>query len=489
MHNKIIFGMADSTLKKKTTVSLFWSFVDKFGQQILNFASMLILMNIVATEAYGMIGSLSVFVAFSSILIDSGFGRTLLNKKELTESDYSTVFYFNISLSVVLYLVFFFTAPLLANIFHTPVIANIVRVLFLSLICNAFGLIHQTIITKKANFKGLTKINMLALFIANVVAVVMAIAGYGVWALVAQVLLYAFCRSLFLWFYSKWRPTERFSKSSLRTFFAFSNKLLATSAISTTINNIYPTLIAVFYPMSQVAYFNQAKKYQDIPFLTLSNTFRQVAMLILSEINEQTERLRRVVSKIIKSIAFLSFPIGFAMIVVAEPVFYLFFKEKWLDSVPFFQVLTFAGMLSPFIFIFNELFIAKENPRYFLGIEIVKGIILILLIVLLFPHGVMALAVSWIIYVVITLIISVVLSGKLIRYNLIDLLKDIAPYMLTAVFCAAISYFISQKIENNLLYIITNLIAIAVLYIFACKLMKLEMLKEIENWFAKRKNR
>ncbi|HBU46371.1 MAG TPA: flippase, partial [Porphyromonadaceae bacterium] len=121
-------------------------------------------------------------------------------------------------------------------------------------------------------------------------------------------LLYAFFRSLFLWVYSPWRPIARFSRKSLGTFFAFSNKLLSASVISTTVNNIYPSLIAAFYPMSQVAYFNQAKKYQDIPFLTLANTFRTVAMLILSEINEQTERLKRVVSKIIKSIAFLSFP-------------------------------------------------------------------------------------------------------------------------------------------------------------------------------------
>ena len=481
--------MADSALKKKTTVSLFWSFIDKFGQQILNFASMLILMNIVATEAYGIIGALTIFIAFSSILIDSGFGRSLINRKELSPTDYSTVFYFNISLSIVLYLIFFFTAPLLADFFRTPTMISVIRVLFLSLVFNAFGLIHQTILTKKADFKGLTKINMSALFIAAVVAIVLAIFGYGVWALVAQSVVYAFFRTIFLWIYSSWKPIIEFSRESLKDFFGFSNKLLATSAITVTINNIYPTLIAAFYPMNQVAFFNQAKKYQDIPFLTLSNTFRQVAMLILSEINEQTERLKRVVSKIIKSIAFLSFPIGFAMIVVAEPVFYLFFKEKWLASVPFFQVLTFAGMLSPFIFIFNELFIAKENPRYFLGIEIVKGAILILLIVLLFPHGVMALAVSWIIYMVITLIISVVLSKKLIRYNLIDLLKDILPYLIMALLSATISYFITQKIENNLLYTVTNLLAIAVLYVFSCKLMRLEMLKEIEDWFAKRKNR
>lgn len=481
--------MADSQLKKKTTVSLFWSFLDKFGQQTLNFLSMLVLMNIVATEAYGIIGALAIFIAFSTILIDSGFGRALINRKNLSPTDYSTVFYFNISLSVTLYLIFFFTAPFLADVFRTPIMVSVIRVQFLSLVFNAFGLIHQTILTKKADFKGLTKINMSALLIAAVVAVVLAVMGYGVWALVAQSVLYAFFRTVFLWLYSSWRPIVEFSRESLKDFFGFSNKLLFSSVISTTINNIYPTLIAVFYPMNQVAYFNQAKKYQDIPFLTLSNTFRQVAMLILSEINEQTQRLHRVVSKIMKSIAFLSFPIGFAMIVVAEPLFYLFFKEKWLASVPFFQVLTFAGVLSPFLFIFNELFIAKENPRYFLGLEIVKGVVLILLIVALFPHGVMALAVSWIIYTVITLTISVTLSGKLIGYNLGHFLKDIVPYLLISAICAVLSYFITMNIGSNLLYILANIAIIGISYIALCKLFNLEMLKEIENWFAKRKKR
>jgi len=482
-----ITGMADSALKKKTTVSLFWSFLDKFGQQILNFASMLILMNIVATEDYGLIGSLAVFVAFSSILIDSGFGRALLNRKNLHESDYCTVFYFNISLSFVLYTLFFLSAPILGNIFNAPAITSVVRVLFLSLIFNAFGLIHQTILTKKADFKGLTKVNTLALFISDVTAIVMAIAGYGVWALVAQTLLYAFFRTVFLWLYSSWRPVAPFSRKSLKTFFAFSNKLLSASVISTTVNNIYPSLIAAFYPMNQVAYFNQAKKYQDIPFLTLTNTFRSVAMLILSEINEQQERLKRVVSKIIKSIAFLSFPIGFAMIVIAEPTFHLFFKEKWLSAVPYFQILTFAGMLSPFIYIFQELFIARENAKFFLGIEVVKGVILILLILFLFPHGITALAVSWIIYTIISLLISVVLTGKLIRYTLFHLMKDIVPYLLLAIISVALSLFFTLKIENDILIILLTLAVTGTSYLSLCRLLKLEMLKEIENWFKKRK--
>ncbi len=480
--------MAHSELKTKTVSSLFWSFFDKFGQQILNFASMLILMNIVSTDDYGLIGSLAVFIAFSSILIDSGFGRALLNRKNLTESDYSTVFYFNISLGIALYLLFFFTAPALGTLFHAPAIVGVARILFLSLILNAFGLIHQTLLIKKADFKGVTKVNMAALFLADVIAVLMAVFGCGVWALVAQIVLYALFRTVFIWIYSPWRPKTGFSRVSLSAFFAFSHKLLFSGMISTTVNNIYPSLIAAFYPMSQVAFFNQAKKYQDIPFLTLSNTFRSVAMLILSEINEQTERLKRVMSKTMKSIAFVSFPIGFMMIAVAEPMFFLLFREKWLPAVPYFQILTFAGMISPFIFIFNELFIAKESSRYFLGLEIVKGILLIALIAVMFPHGIKALAVSWIIYMAVTLLISAVLSGKLIRYSLVDLLKDIAPYLLLSAVCAGISFLVVGKIENNILYIALFLTLTAVLYIFSCKLLKLEMLKEIENWFhSKRK--
>ena len=479
--------MAESTLKHKTTVSLFWSFTDKFGQQLLNFLSMLIMMNILATEDYGLIGSLAVFIAFSSILVDSGFGRALINRRNLVASDYSTVFYFNISLSILLYLTFFFAAPLLGDLFHTQAIIMVIRVMFLSVIFNAFGLIHQTILIKNADFKGLTKVNMLSLLIADLVALLMAIAGKGVWALVAQTLVYAFCRSALLVRYTSWFPNAGFRLTSLKTFFAFSHKLLLTSAISTTINNIYPSLIAAFYPMSQVAFFNQAKKYQDIPFLTIGNTFKSVSMLILPEINGESVRLKRVISKIIKSVAFLSFPAGCAMIAIAEPTFYLFFKEKWLPAVPYFQILTIAGMLSPFVHIFNELFITKENANYFLGIEVIKGVLLILLIVLLFPHGIIALALSWIIYMFITLLISLFFSRRLIHYRPVDFLKDTLPYLLTAVASAALSSFLTQQIENNLLYILLNLSIISLLYLALCKLMRLEMLKEIEQWFRKRK--
>src|SRR5690554_249130 len=479
--------MTEPSLKNKTILSLFWSFIDKFGQQILNFLSMLILMNIVAAEDYGKIGSLAVFIAFSSILIDSGFGRALLNRQNLTNKDYSTVFIFNVLFSLLLYSLLFISAPFLGKVFHSSEVTPIARIVFISIILNGLGLIQQTILTKKADFKGLSKINITSLLIANIIAVVLALYGFGVWALVAQILLYALFRTIFLWVYSTWRPTFYFSVNSLKSFFAFSSKLLLTNTISTVGNNIYPSLIALFYPMNQVAYFNQAKKYQEIPFLTISNTFRSVAMLVLSEINSESERMKRVVSKMMKSIAFIAFPLGFIMILLAESLFFLFFKDKWLSAVPFFQALTLAGMMSPFVYIFNELFIAKERSTYFLGVELLKALLLIVLIVILLPKGLLALAASWVLYILATLLISVTLSSKLVNYNLLNFIKDTVPYMLIALICSLISYFITKNISTPILYVTINTLIILSLYIITCKLLKLEMIKEIEEWLTKQK--
>lgn len=202
--------MAESTLKHTTTVSLFWSFTDKFGQQLINLGTSIVLMRILDPSEYGLIGALALFIAFSSLLIDSGFTRSLLNRKGISPAEYSTVFYFNMGFSILLYLILFAMAPLLAGMFHEPRIAPVSRILFLSLILNAGGIIQQTVLIKRADFRGITKVNLAALLIAATVAVIMALNGFGVWTLVVQALLFAFFRSLFLWLYSRWIPL-RFS--------------------------------------------------------------------------------------------------------------------------------------------------------------------------------------------------------------------------------------------------------------------------------------
>jgi len=268
-----------------------------------------------------------------------------------------------------------------------------------------------------------------------------------------------------------------------------SNKLLLAGLINAIFNNIYPAIIAFFYPnsMRQVGYFTQASKYQDIPFGMLSNTFRSVSMLILPLINTDTERLNRVVSKIMKTLAFLSFPIGFYMIIAAEPAFHLLFGNKWNEAIPYFKVLTIAGMFSPFTFILNELYIARERADFFLGLEIVKRLFLVLFIFLLFRFGIMGLAFSWVAYMLFTVIISLLLSGRLIKYNLIDFMKDILPYLLISLASTALAYLATSYISNNLAFLLIGILIIGASYWYICKLLKLEMTKEVTNYLSSKK--
>lgn len=483
--------MTESSLKHKTTVSLFWSFTDKFGQQVINLLSGIILMRIIEPSEYGLIGALTVIIAFSNLLIDSGFTRSLLNRKNISAAEYSTVFYFNIGLSVLLYLILFTLAPFIANIFHEPQIEPIARILFLSLILNGFAVIQQTLLIKRADFKGITRVNIVSLIISATVAVVMALNGHGVWALVVQTTVYAFFRSLLLWLYSKWKPVRIFSIKLLSSFAGLSNKLLLTSLINAFFNNIYPSIIAFFYPnsMNQVGFYSQASKYQSIPFSIMSDSFRSVSMLILSEINEQTERLKRVVSKMMKSLAFLVFPIGIWMIFAAEPTFEFLFKEKWLPAVPYYKVLCLAGMVSPFAYILNELFISREKVTYFLGVEIVRRIILVLLIALFFREGIMGLAASWVIYTYITLIISLYLSKRLIKYSILLFLKDVLPYAIIAIISGTAVYFMTLNIESNLIFLLISITATGIIYLLLCRLFNQEMIHEILTWLIQKKEK
>ena len=481
--------MSDTTLKKRTITALFWSFLDKFGQKVIFLISSVFLMRLLDTSDYGIMGSLLIFIAFSSLLIDSGFGRALLNRKEIGALEYSTVFYFNLAISLLLYVALFISAPLIAQLFNEPLLIPVSRVLFLSLIFNGFSLIQMIIFIKASDFKTQTKANTAALIISTSIALIMAWRGYGVWSLVAQNVIYAFFRSILFWLYSTWRPKKLFSFAKLKVFFAFSNKLLASGAIGAIFNNIYPSIIAMFYPMQQVGYYTQAYKYQDTPFAVLSDTFRSVSMLILSEINNQTERLRRVVAKLIKSIAFLSFPIAFILILIAEPLFATLFGEKWLPSVPYFQILCIGGAVSPFTFILNELFIAKERADFFLSVEIIKRIILVALIIGFFKQGITGLAVSWVIYMYITLIISLFLSKKLIAYSFWSFLKDVSPYIGVSLLAVFAAYFIASKISNNISSMLASMVMMGATYLALCRIFNLEMTVEIKQYISSKRQR
>jgi len=331
----------EKTLKEKTTSALIWSFIDKFGQQIIYFVTGIILARTLSPNDYGLVGELSLFIALSTIFISSGYARALLNSPEFSQIEYNTVFYYNVASALVLYFILFLCAPLISLFFNQPSLTLISRILFLSLIFNAFVGVQNVYLTKTMNLKSFTRANIFALFAASTFAVIAALNGMGLWALVIQTLLNSFFTMIFYWHYSAWRPTRLLDIKILKRFLPFSSMILLTNLITTIFNNIYSILIGRIYNPTQLGYYTQANKYQDIPTGLITNTFRTILAPLLSNVNDDDDRFKRIVSKLIRTMSLFIFPILFGMILIAKPFFIVLITEKWLASVPIFQILCF----------------------------------------------------------------------------------------------------------------------------------------------------
>lgn len=466
-------------LKEKTTKGLFWNFIDKFGQQIFNIVSGIILARILSPDDYGLTGSLAVFIALSNVLIDSGFGRALINKKGVTAQEYSTVFYFNVAVGVIIYLVLFVLAPYIAAFYKDERILDVTRIYFIVIIINSFSVIQNTLLAREFRFREATYYSLTAIMISAVAAIVMAVYGYGVWAIVAQAVLLSFIRTVLLWVFSSWRPIFYFKFSILKTFLSFSSKLLSAGMLNAFFNNIYTMIIGYFYNLHHLGIFTQANKYQEIPPNIIGNTFRTVAISVFAEVNDDEVRMRGALEKNMKFIAFSIFPLMLLLILIAQPLFLVLFKEKWLPSVPYFQILCIGGMFAPFISVINELFIAKGRSNIFLGIEFLRKILLILLIVILFSFGITGLSWSWSIYSFVTLLISVYFLKNTIKYSFGNFVKDVSPYLLTSLASGAIIYFVPTFLDNPYLIIRVSGGVFSIVYISLCSLFKLYTLNEV----------
>ncbi|WP_256204168.1 lipopolysaccharide biosynthesis protein [Planococcus faecalis] len=329
----------ENSLKKKTISGLLWSFGDLMGNQGIQFIIQIILARILMPEDFGIIGMILVFVASSNSLVDSGFTQALIRDQKANQTDYSTVFYFNLGVSIVIYAALFFSAPLISGFFEVSQLTSIIKVLALGVIINAFSIIPRAMFTKEVNFKVQAKVNMAASILSGVVAVAMAMTGYGVWSLVIRMLLMNLIQALLLVFSRKWLPSLTFSMTSFRRLFGFGWKLLVSGLIDTAYNNVYYMIIGKQYSAGALGYYTNAAKFSDVATQSLTATIQRVTYPVLSGIQDQEERLKQSFKKIIKLSGFLIFPLMVGVAAVAEPLILLIFGAKWIDMVPYFQLL------------------------------------------------------------------------------------------------------------------------------------------------------
>jgi len=451
-----------STLKQQTVRGVFWSFLEKFGSRVILLITQIILARLLTPEDFGLIGMLIIFIAISQVFIDSGFGNALIQKKDAKQIDFSTIFYFNVLVGIVLYTILFFLAPLIANFFAQTKLVILTRVIGLQLVFNSLGLIQFVKYKKELDFRSITVAVISSNIMASILGITLAFSGFGVWALAIQMVSIYFFRTLMFWILSSWRPTLEFSYTSFKGLFNFGYKLLLSGLLDQIFQNIYLIIIGKLFTTKDLGYYTQAKIFQEVPVTTLAGIVGSVTFPAFSKIQDDNEKLLLVLSKTLKLLVFVNFPLMLGLAVIAQPLFLYVLGEKWLPSVPYFQLLAIAGMLYTLHTTNLSILQVKGRTDIFLKLEIIKKIIIVIAIFIGINWGILGLVIGRVVTSFIAYFINAYYSGKLINYSVSNQLRDIWPAMLTSIVMAVIMIlagYWSQSVLSFIFQIVTGIIA------------------------------
>jgi len=365
------------SLKNKTVKGVAWSAVEKFSGHGIQFLVTLIIARVLSPKDFGLVGMLSVFIAISKALVDGGFSSALIRKQDRTEADNCTAFFFNITISVVLYVFLFAIAPKVADFYNEPQLKVLMQVLCLIIIINSFGAVQRALYTATFNFKTQAKASVIASLLSGFVGILMAYKGFGVWSLVGQQLLNSFfCVTLF-WLYSSWRPHLYFSMSSFRKLFSFGSNLMLSTLINAVYGNLYQIVIGKYFSASSLGHFSQSKHITHLPSANITGILDRVAYPTLSSIQNDSQRLSTSYRLFIRVSAFVVFPLMCGLGAISRPLVEVVLGEKWLFTSVLMVPMCFSLMWYPVHAINLDLLKVKGRSDLFLKLEIIKKIIFI----------------------------------------------------------------------------------------------------------------
>ena len=472
-------------LKDKTITGVLWSAVQKFGSTALSFISTIVLARLLLPEDYGCIGMLAIFMAVASTFIDGGFGSALIQKKDPTREDYSTMFFWNLGLSVFLYLILFLSAPLIARFYKLDVLCPVLRVQGVVLIVNAIRIVQTNQLRKQLKFKKIASVDLSVSAVSLAVTIYLAYKGFGVWALVVQQLLVSVLTTIIYWTTSHWTPLLVFSKQSFKELFGFGGYVLLSNLINTFCNNIQGLLIGRLYNPTTMGYYSKARGTEELASTFVSQIMDQVTYPVLSEAQNNREYLIRMIRKFIGVLAFITFPLMLLLILLAKPIFILLYSDKWLPSVPYFQILCVAGMAICLQGI-NYYAVAAigKSGKLFKGTLIKRGLGLVFIIGGLFITGIKGLLVgmvisSWLIY-----LINAILVHRYVGYRIVYQIKDLLPIIIVSLLSFIVAYLFPTLFSIDNIYLkggiqLTAFLSVYILVSYIFRIEALEFSKEI----------
>lgn len=468
------------SLKHKTVIGTIWSSVERFSIQGIQFVVMIIMARLLTPQDYGLVGMIAIFIAISQSLIDSGFSQALIRKQDRNEIDNSTVFYFNIIVGLLLYIILFFCSPLIADFYNEPELTPITRCIGLGLIFNSLGVVQRAIYTTGLNFKTQAKASLIGAIVSGIIGIVMAYTGFGVWAIVAQQIANTALVVIFLWIYSKWHPIIAFSKKSFHELFGFGSKLMISGLIDTLYRNIYLIVIGKLFKASDLGYYTRAHQFSDFASSNFTGIFQRVSYPVLCTIQNDDERLSDIYRRLLRTSTFIIFPLMTGMSVLAYPLILTFLTDKWAFSALLLQIICLGMMWYPVHAINLNLLQVKGKSDMFLRLEIIKKIVGVATLCITLPLGLIAMCWGTVINSLISLVINTYYTGKLINLGFIAQMKDLLPVLILSLVAGIVVYIsISFLPLPSWLQLVCGVIEGSLIYIGVAKLLRFPELGEI----------
>lgn len=472
------------SLRSKTMRGLTWSFTGLVSKQTLQLIIQIFLARMLIPEHFGLIGMITIFIALSTSLVQSGMDQALIREKNPSKSDLSTVFYFNLVISIVIYLILFFSAPIISAFFNEPQLTMIIRVLMFIIILNAIAAIQRVILIREINFRTLTLVSVYSIMLSGIIAIFLAFLGCGVWSLVAQIMLTQFFEVILLLIHNRWMPSFTFNYSAFSRFFGFGYRLLISGLIDTIYKNLYFVIIGRLYPVELLGYYTNASRLRDASSQSVTSTIQRVTYPVLSSIKENNEKLSDSYKKVLRMSGYLIFPAMLGLAAVSSNFIPLLLGEKWLPSVVYFQMLSVAGMLYPIHAINLNILKVKGRSDLFLKLEIIKKSILTFLIVIavILNTGIEGLIGAAIASSYISLYINIYYSRKEINYSFIEQIKDLSPSFASAWIMAISVYLLNNVLSGKYFIDLTiQIISGVILYVLLSYILRIEEFKMIRK--------
>ena len=472
--------MAES-LKHKAVNGVLWRIAEQGGKQAIYFLVSVVLARLIMPDQFGMVAMLTVFTAVAGVFIDSGFSEALVRKNDRTQADCSTVYWFNIIVSIVCYAVLFVCAPFVADFYDMPQLSAILRVSALGLVIGSLAGVHRTLLQAEMDFKALTKFNLFGVLMSGIAGIVFAYLDFKVWALVIQGLVMNVITTASVWYKVKWRPSMIISHQSLREFFGFGSKMLASSLLDTVYSNIYSIVIGKVYKASDLAYYNRAYSLAQMTSSMPTITLQSVTYPTLCKLQDDEEALKSGYRRTLRLAAFVIFPLCLGVGAVAFPLINVLYTDVWIYSATLLSIVVFSMMWYPIHAINLNYLIVKGKSDLFFRLEVIKKVQGVVILCVTVPLGLEAMCYGNIVSSVLCLIWNTHYTGKFLKMGILSQLSDIAPTLLLSGVMYVCAKLVANFMGNDLLSLLCSIATGAVIYIGGALLFRFPEVNELRN--------